>query len=84
MPSAKEPRLTWGPGPVRYAHGRLIVCHAGDYKVTVSTPNGRTVAVFKGSGLLSFPLAREGLAKGVYIAVLSSAQGPIIQRFLVH
>lgn len=84
MPSAKERSLTGVPGPVRYTHGRLIVCHSGDYKVTVTTSNGRTIAVFSGNGMCGFPLARAMVAKGVYIALIRSAQGRMTQRFLVE
>jgi hypothetical protein len=83
-PSAKGRSLPGVSGRIRYARGRLIVYTTGDYKVTVTTPNGKAIAVFTGRGMHGFVLAQKRIAKGVYIAVLSSAQYHIAQRFLVN
>ena len=83
-PTAKNKILTGVPVSIRYIRGSLIVYHAGDYKLIVTSPNGKTIAVFTGRGIHGFALAQKRIAKGIYIAVLCSAQGRITRRFLVH
>jgi hypothetical protein len=84
MPFAKENGPAGAPGSVRFAHGRLIVSHAGDYKVIVTNALGKTVAAFAGRGAHVFDLEHVTKAKGVYIAVIRSAQGRLTKKFLVN
>jgi hypothetical protein len=65
----------------------LIVSRTGDYKVTVTNALGTTVAVFAAHGARGtqgFDLGQVTKAKGVYIAVIRSAQGRLTEKFLVN
>jgi hypothetical protein len=87
MPFAKENSPAQVPGSIRFAHGKLIVCSAGDYKVIVTNALGKTVAVFAARGARGaqgFDLGHVTKAKGVYIAVIRSAQGRLTKKFLVN
>jgi hypothetical protein len=84
MPFLKENSPAQVPGSVRFAHGRLIVCREGDYKVIVTSALGKTVAVFAAHGAQGFDLVHVTMAKGVYIAVIRSAQGRLTKKFLVN
>jgi hypothetical protein len=84
IPSVNERVLRRVPGSIRYVRGRLICIGLSDCKMTVMSPLGRTIVVFTGSGAHGFSLAQAGIARGVYIAVLNSAQGRITKRFLVN
>ena len=87
MPFAKENIPAGALGFVRFAHGRLIVSQTGDYKVTVTTALGKAVAVFAARGARGtqwFDLGHVSMAKGVYVAVIRSAEGRTTKKFLVN
>jgi hypothetical protein len=84
MPFSKGNGPAGVPGSIRFAHGRLIVCRAGDCKVIVTNALGKTVAVFAGRGAHSFTFEHAAIAKGIYFAGTRSAQGRTTQKFLVN
>ena len=87
MPFAKGNTSAGALGLVRFAHGRLIVSLAGDYKVTVTNALGTTVAVFatRGArGTHGFDLKQVGIAKGVYTFRLQCASGAQTGRIVVQ
>jgi Right handed beta helix region len=87
MPFAKENSPAGIPGLVRFAHGRLIVSLAGDYKVTVTNTLGRTVAIFSvrgARGTHGFTLKQVAIAKGVYTFRLQCASGEQSGRIVVQ
>jgi len=84
MPFAKESSPAGALGSIRFSHGRLIVCSASDYRVTVTNAIGTAVAVFAARGTQGFDLGRVTIAKGVYIAVVRSTQGRLTKKFLVN
>jgi hypothetical protein len=69
---------------VNYRAGRLTVSHNGDYQLTVTTAQGRTVKIFNGKDRLSFDLNTNVMGAGVYFAVIRGKNGMARQKFLVE
>jgi hypothetical protein len=70
--------------PVRYEAGRLFVSQEGEYHVTITTPNGRTVDGYTGKGRSAFDVNAKIIGKGVYFAVIRGKNGVARQKFLVE
>jgi hypothetical protein len=84
-PLTKNTNLAGTRRSIRYVHGTLFVSIPGDYKMTITSPLGKTIADFSGRGARWFALAQgKKIAQGAYFAVIHSAQGIIKQRFLVN
>jgi hypothetical protein len=69
---------------VHFRGGRLMVSYDGDYRVTITTALGRTLAVYKGNGLTGMALCPKNSGAGIYFAVISTKNGTDIRRFMVN
>jgi hypothetical protein len=74
----RKPSRKSGPGMVdpenavtfKYGARTLAVSYKGDYQVSITSPAGRTIALFKGKGSSSFALDAKCTGSGLYFAVV--------------
>ncbi|MBN1128608.1 MAG: T9SS type A sorting domain-containing protein, partial [Chitinispirillaceae bacterium] len=62
----------------------LTVSYKGDYRVSITSPAGRTIALFKGKGDSSFALDAKHIGSGLYFAVVHTKNGAFSRRFIVN
>ncbi len=69
---------------VRYASGMVMISLAGNYRVTVTTAQGRIVAAFSGKGISNFAVTKKMAGSGLYLLTVNSAQGIFTRKLLIH
>ena len=69
---------------VHFYQGRLVVSHEGEYTLTITTAQGRTVQTFAGNGPASFKVDAQKLSKGMYVATIRAKNGLATGKFLVE
>jgi hypothetical protein len=77
-----------GPGAVhcavRYEAGRLFVSHEGKYRVTITSPLGRTLGNFSGKGDSFFAIRPQTMGSGIYMVSIRTVNGVVTRKLLVN
>jgi hypothetical protein len=68
---------------IKYSARSIEVNCAGEYRLSVTTVAGRTLAIFQGKGTTTFPLHATVFGSGIYCAVVKSPNGVVAKRFVV-
>jgi hypothetical protein len=80
----KADNLNNGSFSIHYKSGQLFVSQEGDYRVAITTANGRTVKVFTGKGSSCFNLNSKIIGSGLFFAVIQAKNGKEIRQFIVN